>query len=131
MYVFHEKNYSVFRLRGASCPMLQYCLNSRNGDFNCSIKFVVYFIECRLCSATYVGETRRTMRSRLHEHLASPTSNVFRHLNQDHSRAEPGDIHWSILHAGVTRYDVRRRLEFYEIHSRKPLLNVQQPAIEF
>ena len=104
-----------------------YCLNSKNGE-NCNCKYVVYFIECRQCSATYVGESMRTMRSRLREHTSSPTSQVFLHLKDEHARAEPGGLRWSILHAGVTRTDVRRRLEFYEICSRKPLLNVQQLA---
>ena len=98
---------------------------SKNGE-DCNCKFVVYFIECCLCSATYVGETKRSMRSRLSEHLASPTSQVFSHLTNQHAHAEPGSISWSILHAGVTRCDVRRRLEFYEIRSHSPLLNVQQ-----
>ena len=85
---------------------------------------------CRQCSATYVGETKRTMRSRLREHLASPTSNVFQHLTTCHnSRAEPDDLYWSILHTGVTNCDVRRRLELFEIRSRNPDLNVQQQAI--
>jgi hypothetical protein len=106
----------------------KFCLISKNGE-DCHCKFVVYFIECRLCSAAYVGETKRTMRSRLREHLASPTSHVFQHLTGTHARAEPGDLTWSILHAGVTRYDVRRRLEFYEIRSRNPLLNVQQSLL--
>ena len=30
----------------------KYCSNSRNGD-DCNQKFIVYFIECRQCSATY------------------------------------------------------------------------------
>ena len=101
---------------------------SKNGE-DCNSKFIVYFIECRLCSATYVGETKRTMRSRLREHLALPTSQVFCHLSNQHARAEPGDLSWSILHAGVARCDVRRRLEFYEIRSRNPVLNVQQAIL--
>ena len=103
----------------------KYCFISKNGE-ECNCKFVVYFIECCLCSATYVGETKRSMRSRLSEHLASPTSHVFLHLRNEHARAEPRSISWSILHAGVTRCDVRRRLELHEIRSRNPLLNVQQ-----
>ena len=98
---------------------------SENGE-NCACKYVVYFIQYKFCSAKYIGETGRTMRSRLREHLSSPTSLVFAHLMQQHAHAEPGDLTWSILHAGVNRCDVRRRLENREIRSRNPQINVQQ-----
>ena len=122
---------SILRPRRSSfCSVhnCKFCLISKNGD-DCNCKFVVYFIECCFCSATYVGETKRTMRSRLREHLTSPTSNVFLHLRNQHATADPSALSWSILHAGVTRCDVRRRLEFSEIRSRDPLLNVQQAIL--
>ena len=118
---------SVLRPRRSSFCFVnncKFCLIAKNEEDCCS-KNVVYFIECCHCSATYVGETKRTMRSRLREHVSSPTSHVFHHLTENHSSADLDDIRWSILHSGVARYDVRRRLEFYEIRSRNPLLNVQ------
>lgn len=37
------------------------------------------------------------------------------------------DNSWSILHTGVTRRDVKRQLEFYEIRSRNPILCAAKP----
>ena len=59
----------------------KFCFISTNGE-DCNCKFLVYLIQCRLCPATYVGETARTIRSRLHEHVSSPTSHVFQELTK-------------------------------------------------
>ena len=127
------KSYTLSSLLKPRRPSLcfksgcKFCLISSSGD-NCSRKFVVYLIECRLCPATYIGETARTMRSRLHEHVSSSTSHVFQHLRNAHAEAELEHLTWRILHSGLHSFVLRRKIELTEICSRSPecpLLNVQ------
>ena len=43
--------------------------------------FVVYKFECSNCEASYIGETRRHIATRMKEHLASDKqSHIFKHL---------------------------------------------------
>lgn len=102
------------------------------GKGNCFSKNVVYMIKCLLCESFYIGETSRTMRSRLREHLGVSTSNVFEHLSKKHNvNPDTHHITWSILHFHVSNYDVRRRVETSEIRSRRPAINSQHASIHF
>jgi hypothetical protein len=61
----------------------QHCLCGNKGL--CYTKNVVYQIKCTLCGDHYIGETMRTLRKRLAEHMASYSySMVFEHFNQHH-----------------------------------------------
>jgi hypothetical protein len=102
-----------------------YCNVSADGN-QCLTKFCIYFIECSKCGASYIGETKRTMRSRLREHVTANTSLVFRHLSTQH-RMTPDltAISWKVLHRGLLNTNLRRCLEAKEIKSRQPNINVQ------
>ena len=98
--------------------------DSGNGD--CWIKECVYLISCRSCESFYIGETKRTMRSRLREHLSSGSSLVHEHLKTHSQSPTLDDIHWNVLHVGLANWALRRRVELNEIHARSPDINIQR-----
>ena len=88
----------------------------------CFCKGTVYLITCIVCNEEYVGETGRSMHSRIREHYTRSSSAVFRHLLQ-HGDPEPRSIRWRILHRNLPFTSVRRRVELHEIQSRCPSIN--------
>ncbi|MEL7308687.1 MAG: hypothetical protein AAGK05_13000, partial [Pseudomonadota bacterium] len=122
---------SILRKKEQFCCNCVFC--DKNTDKgNCRSKNVVYKIMCALCDSFYIGETSRTMRSRLREHLGVNTSNIYDHLTKAHHvRPDVEHITWSVLHFGVSNYDVRRRVETSEIRSKRPSLNSQVDSVHF
>ena len=59
-----------------------YCPQSDDGRM-CLTKHCAYFIQCNLCSSSYIGETKRTIRSRLREHLYSKKPPSFIDISLD------------------------------------------------
>ena len=59
-----------------------YCPQSDDGQM-CLTKHCAYFIQCNLCSSSYIGETKRTIRSRLREHLYSKKPPSFIDISLD------------------------------------------------
>ena len=78
------------------CPT---CLASKTPG-QCFVKNVVYLVKCRLCAAEYVGETGRTIRSRIIEHCTRSSSAVFQHLI-GHGDVTTSSIEWTIVHRGL------------------------------
>jgi hypothetical protein len=62
----------------------------------CFSKFVVYQIICDLCGAFYVGQTERTIRTRIHEHITSKLSHVYLHM-MSHSGSTVEGFKWRII----------------------------------
>jgi hypothetical protein len=93
----------------------------------CFLKNVVYLISCVHCSETYIGETGRTVNSRIREHLSRPSSAVFRHLLQ-HGDPDWNSISWKILHKNVRGTSVRKRVELTEIRAHSPSINTLDPV---
>ena len=60
----------------------------------CNKKSCIYKITCQQCQKCYIGQTKRTMRSRIYEHLTSNDSAVFQH-----KQTHPGlvDFKWKII----------------------------------
>ena len=59
------------------------------GPLACNSKNIIYLLECKKCDEQYVGETKRTLRSRLYNHLSDirtyRNTSVAEHFNQlDH-----------------------------------------------
>ena len=59
------------------------------GKLDCNSKNIIYLLECKKCDEQYVGETKRTLRSRLYNHLSDirtyRNTSVAEHFNQlDH-----------------------------------------------
>ena len=98
----------------------QYC-----DEYDCSTKHCVYRINCKFCQAFYIGESKRTMRSRLSEHITQETSQVFQHLRTHHSIPMLDHIKWTIVHHNIFNTGTRRRVELSEINLKKPTINIQ------
>ena len=64
------------------------CLTAKYKN-NCFRKHVVYKISCLICNAVYIGQTGRTIRSRILEHGKSPDSHVRSHM-QTHDNTSIG-----------------------------------------
>ena len=93
----------------------------------CLKKNIVYLIHCNHCPSTYVGETHRTVFSRVSEHLKTNTSNVFRHLCEKHLCMSPtiSDISFSIVGCGFTDSTHRKKFESDMISRLRSDLNIQ------
>ena len=90
----------------------------------CFSKFICYKITCSVCHATYIGETSRTMRSRLISHLSDGNSAVYRHLRSHNvNLAGSLPISWTILSSGVKHPNVRRSVEALHIRRHTNIMN--------
>ena len=63
---------------------------------DCSIKNVVYRVNCRVCHKFYIGETERTAHDRFGEHLRYAT-----YPKTPSNRSQALAIHYSGEHVGV------------------------------
>ena len=50
-------------------------------------KNITYEIKCNECGDTYIGETHRTLRTRVKEHATTDTSEVYKHIEEKHNMA--------------------------------------------
>ena len=80
----------------------------------CLKKNVLYKIECSICGIVYIGETGRTIRSRIKEHLTMEKQTVYKHL-ESHKKSRLPTIKWMILHANIVNDAVRKYVEAFEI----------------
>ena len=85
------------KLRGLpNCPSgCRSCLSSARPN-QCWKKHVIYQITCNKCGKIYIGETGRTIRSRILEHQSRSDSTVFQHMIS-HNDINPTDFSWRIL----------------------------------
>ena len=102
----------------------KYCLRAEKGE-SCMTKFCIYLIKSFKCPSFYVGESARTVRSRLREHVSVSASQVYQHLLSHDVNPSLGLIRRSILHSGIRHTDARRSVEASEISSRQTNINVQ------
>ena len=84
----------------------------------CLTKNVVYEIRCSTCGAAYIGETSRTIGTRIKEHLTMEKQTVFKHLLL-HKKHKENKIIWKILHSNVRNDEERRCIEACEIQNYK------------
>ena len=108
-----------------ACPKTNCIYCTAGGGTDCWSKECVYKIKCSHCSSFYIGETKRTMRSRLREHISSDNSLVFQHLRFHSSLPSLSDIEWNIVHFGLPHWSLRRRVELSEITNQDPDINIQ------
>ena len=95
-----------------------------DGKNLCLLKNVVYMIACHLCESTYIGETHRTLRSRIREHLTQKSSFVWLHFDQLHKRRPNSmDISVKVLDANFADTYQRKASEAHYIHSLHPDIN--------
>ena len=82
------------------------------------MKNVVYEIKCSTCGIAYIGETSRTIATRIKEHLTMEKQTVFKHLSS-HKKHKENKITWRILHSNVRNDEERRYIEAFEIQNCK------------
>ena len=82
----------------------------------CFTKHVVYQIMCSNCNITYIGETGRTVGSRIKEHLRMKKQTVFVHLKSHSDNPfKECPISWKILHSNIKSHSERKIIEALEI----------------
>jgi len=78
----------------------------------CFSKWAIYRISCSICDKIYIGETTRTVQSRLHEHFKRESSTVFNHFKESHPQhIVQHNIKWEVLHHNVRSWHKRTYLE--------------------
>jgi len=105
-----------------NCPRgCHSCLTARHPG-NCLTKFVVYEIKCNICNAVYIGETSRSIRSRVLEHGTAETSHVHMHMVQ-HGSQHSYSFTWRIIMM-ERNFNTRLAIEALNIRkSRHNLMN--------
>ncbi len=103
----------------ASCRDNCETCKSASKPKQCLTKNVIYEITCTCCGMVYVGETGRTIGSRIKEHLKMDKQTVYKHIESHKSgRPDQFDISWKILHRNIAYQDERKCIEAFEIHKR-------------
>ena len=68
------------KTRPPPCPPNCIACSTSEKTGSCFKKNVVYRIKCDICSAIYIGQTERTVRTRIIEHCKVSASHVYQHL---------------------------------------------------
>lgn len=87
-----------FRPQHETPPCPENCVACRTAERTgrCFTKDAVYWVSCKICGAVYIGQTNRTMRSRITEHSKTATSHVFQHMESHGLRAREEFV-WKVL----------------------------------
>ena len=87
----------------------------------CNTKSVIYKISCGLCSKIYIGQTARTVGTRISEHINCKNldSAVCDHFHVEHPHSQV-NIQWEIIHSNVHNYSRRIFLESLYINEIQP-----------
>ena len=101
-----------------NCPEECKTCKSAKDLNNCFKKNVVYEICCSHCGSLYVGETGRTIGSRIKEHLKMKNQAVYKHImNHKREKEQPSysDITWKIIYGNIQNHRQRNCIEAMEI----------------
>ena len=102
------------------------CSTAEKPD-TCFIKFPVYKIKCLSCGAIYIGETERTIRTRILEHTRNNNSHFYQHMNRCHAN-ENMNFKWSIL--ATNKYEgTRLAIEALHIKKETNIMNGCEGAV--
>ena len=109
------------------CPILV----TKNKD--CSVKNVVYRIDCVICAKSYIGETERTVHDRIGEHMRyakfpNTPSNKDKALAMHYNTEHPNIVPNLVVHImTIEPNTVRRKIfEAIMINNFKPSLNLKE-----
>ena len=106
-----------------SCAMQCWTCKTAEHAGNCFRKFSVYELQCTVCPKKYIGQTCRTIRSRLKEHCTSLSSAFYQHTQEQHHTPPEDCMKWKIL-AVERNITKRRSLEaIYISRQRSALVN--------
>ena len=101
-----------------NCPEECKTCKSAKDLNNCFKKNVVYEKCCSHCGSLYVGETGRTIGSRIKEHLKMNKQTVYKHImNHKRVKEQPSysDITWKIIYGNIQNHRQRKCIEAMEI----------------
>ena len=90
---------------------------------------LVYKFNCHGCEATYIGETKRHLCSRIREHsLKSYDTSIYKHSIKCNSRLNKSinKDEFKIINNNLSNYQERVFCEALRIRLHNPILNVQQ-----
>ena len=123
--IFVAEKPLAFRFRQGKelprCPAHCWTCRTTDSKTNCYKKFSVYELQCTACPKRYVGQTCRTIRSRLREHCTSTTSAFYQHTQAQHQAPPEECLKWKIL--AMERNGTKRRtLEAIHIARQRHLL---------
>ena len=89
---------------------------------NCFKKYVIYKLVCNHCGKIYIGQTNRTIRSRILEHTSSKSSHVFIHMLEHGFDMDSLHFTWVILKI-IKNNAARLSAESYYINKHTNLMN--------
>ena len=78
----------------------------------------MYIIECTHCHLVYIGETSRTVGSRIKEHVRMKKQTIYQHLVSHTNTPMLKDISWDILHNNIPQHQTRKIIEALEIRKK-------------
>ena len=93
----------------------------------CLVKNCVYKIDCRHCHLIYIGESSRTIGSRLKEHIRMQKQTVYVHLATHKKSPSLSDISWEVLHNDIQAFNTRKIVEALE--TRKHENNIMNGCV--
>ena len=85
----------------------------------CLVKNCVYKIDCRHFHLIYIGESSRTIGSRLKEHIRMQKQTVYVHLATHKKSPSLSDISWEVLHNHIQAFNTRKIVEALEIRKHE------------
>ena len=88
----------------------------------CLTKNCVYKIKCSHCDTVYIGETSRTIGSRIKEHIRMVKQTAYWHLI-NHNKPSMQDISWEILHWNIHDIRTRKIIEALEMCKHENVMN--------
>ena len=69
----------------------------------------MYLIKCNLCGAVYVGQTQRTLKSRIKEHISDTKSFIYLHMST-YGNDNISNFKWKILTTECLKKYVPKKL---------------------
>ena len=111
---------SIFRppKEQQKCPEACETCTSAKKVNKCLSKNCVYIIECTHCHLVYIGETSRTVGSRIKEHVRMKKQTIYQHLVSHTNTPMLKDISWDILHNNIPQHQTRKIIEALEIRKK-------------
>jgi len=79
-----------------TCPSNCLTCKTAEHDGSCFIKNCVYCITCNVCLKVYIGQSKRTNKSRIKEDMTNSKEHVFLH-SLEHSKESVDIFRWKIL----------------------------------
>ena len=77
-------------------------------------------VKCTECNEHYIGETKRLVKSRVHEHMTNQTSTVYKHWQSKHNTMDIYKVFkFNILHKNLQNYQKRMIMEVLYINKHR------------